>query len=98
MLQNYFDYQYLNLIGIILFLTLGWLANKSDMAKDVLAFALIILLLCPVSFVVYMHFINGNWFAVVFCGLIQLGLTYCCYVFIRYMCSYHKGRKYILWE
>ena len=98
MLQNYFNYQYLNFIGIILFIGLGWLANKSDIAKDVLALLLIILLVCPVSFIVYFHITNESWLAAILCALIQIGLLYACYIFVIYMYKYHKSQKYIFWE
>lgn len=98
MLDAYFNYQYTNLVGILAFLSLGWLAYKTDIAKDVLAALLVLLLLVPVPMVMLIHYENERWVSLIFCGLIQAGLTYLCFTFTRYMYQYHKKNKYIFWE
>lgn len=98
MLEAYFNYQYTNIIGFIVFASLGWLAYKTDIAKDILALLLIALLMLPVPVVMFVHYENENWFGFIFCGLVQAGLTYLCFIFIRYMFNYHKKNRYIFWE
>lgn len=98
MLDAYFNYQYSNILGITTFLVVGSLAYKTDIVKDILALLLVLLLVVPVPMVMTRHYENEQWFALVFCGVIQAGLFYLCFIFIRYMYSYHKKNKYIFWE
>lgn len=98
MIDSYFNYQYLNFISIVLFMGLGVLAYKTDIVKDILALLLIGLLMLPVPIVMMVHFNKGHWIEFAFCGAIQVGLTYLCFIFIRYMYQYHKKNKYIFWE
>ncbi|GEM_PF-2297873 len=98
MLSNWLNYEISNIFGLIIFLALGWLATKSDIVKDVLALLLLLLLLVPVPFVMTIHFYKNSWFALVFCGVLQIGLTYLAYIFSKYMYKYHKHNKYTFWE
>jgi len=98
MIEAWFNYQYTNLLGLLIFALFAWLATKSDIAKDVLALALIALLLLPVPLVMIVHYSKSNWIEFVFCAAIQVGLTYLAFIFIRYMYNYHKKYKYIFWE
>lgn len=98
MLEAYLNYQVSNVIGFIIFASLACLAYKTDIVKDILALLLVLLLVVPVPMVMTRHYENEQWFALVFCGVIQAGLFYLCFIFIRYMYSYHKKNKYIFWE
>lgn len=98
MIEAWFNYQYSNLLGFIVFASIAWLAIKSDLFKDFLALCLVALLLVPVPFVMTIHFSNSNWISFIFCGVIQIGLGYLCYIFLKYMISYHKNNKYTFWE
>jgi len=98
MLDAYFNYQYSNILGIITFLVVGSLAYKTDIVKDILALLLVLLLTVPVPFVMYLHYENERWVSLIFCGLIQMGLFYLCFIFLKYMYEYHRKNKYIFWE
>lgn len=98
MVDAWFNYQYTNILGFLIFALVSWLAFKSDVAKDVLALLFLALLLVPVPIVMYVHYSKNDWFSFFFCALIQAGLTYASYVFIKYMYNYHKSSKYIFWE
>ncbi|EKE22642.1 MAG: hypothetical protein ACD_6C00769G0008 [uncultured bacterium] len=98
MLDAYFNYQYTNLVGFLIFMSLGWLAYKTDIAKDFLALLLVLLLTIPVPLVMTVHYENESWFSLIFCGLIQAGLFYLCFIFLKYMYEYHRKNKYIFWE
>ncbi|RKG45141.1 MULTISPECIES: hypothetical protein [Acinetobacter] len=98
MLDAYFDYQFSNLISMIVFMGMGVLAYKTDIVKDILALFLIALLMLPVPCVMFVHYSKNNWFEFVFCGVLQIGLTFLCFMFIKYMYEYHKKNKYIFWE
>lgn len=98
MIDAWFNYQYTNILGFLFFVSAAWLATKSDIAKDILALLFIALLMIPVPFVMFIHYSRSHWVEFAFCGLIQIGLTYACFVFVRYMFNYHKNSKYIFWE
>lgn len=98
MLDAYFNYQYTNLIGIVTFLFLGWLAYRTDIVKDFLALLLVLLLTVPVPLVMTIHYSNERWISLIFCGVIQIGLFYLCFIFLRYMYEYHKKNRYIFWK
>lgn len=98
MIANWLNYEINNIFGFVLFLLFGWLATKSDIFKDFFAVLLVLLLMVPVPFVMTIHFSKSSWFAFIFCGFLQVGLTYLAFIFIRYMYKYHKDNKYIFWE
>lgn len=97
MIEAWLNYEYTNLLGFIIFASVGWLATRSDLAKDILSILLILLLMVPVPLVMLKHFNNEKWIEFVFCGVLQIGLTYLCYKFITYMISYHKENPYKIW-
>lgn len=98
MIDSWINYQYTNIFGFLIFASIAWLGTKSDIAKDVLALLLVVLLLVPVPLVMYVHFSRSHWIEFIFCGFIQAGLTYLCFLIVRYMFNYHKNSKYIFWE
>lgn len=98
MITNWLNYEINNFFGFVLFFIFGWLATKSDIVKDILALGLLALFLIPIPFVMTIHFSKNSWLPFVFCGILQIGLTYLAYLFIRYMYKYHKDNKYIFWE
>ena len=98
MIDAWLNYQYTNIVGFLIFASVAWLAMKSDIAKDAFAILLVALLLVPVPMVMFLHYSKSHWIAFIFCGLIQVGLTYLCFIFVRYMFNYHKNSKYIFWE
>ncbi|MFX9938757.1 hypothetical protein [Acinetobacter nosocomialis] len=97
MIEAWLNYEYTNLLGFIVFASVGWLATRSDLAKDILSILLILLLMVPVPLVMIKHFNNEKWIEFIFCGVLQIGLTYLCYKFISYMVSYHKKNPYKIW-
>ncbi|MDH5818977.1 hypothetical protein [Acinetobacter pseudolwoffii] len=98
MIDSWINYQYTNIFGFLIFASIAWLGTKSDIAKDILALLLVVLLLVPVPLVMYVHFSRSHWIEFIFCGFIQGGLTYLCFIFVRYMLNYHKNSKYIFWK
>ncbi|WP_017397832.1 hypothetical protein [Acinetobacter lwoffii] len=98
MIDSWLNYQYTNILGFLIFASAVWLATKSDIAKDALAILLVLLLLVPVPLVMFVHYSRSSWIEFIFCGFIQVGLTYLCFVFVRYMFNYHKNSRYIFWE
>ncbi|QXA08302.1 hypothetical protein I6L27_01810 [Acinetobacter pittii] len=97
MIEAWINYQYTNILGFLIFASVAWLALRSDLAKDFLAILLVLLLMVPVPFVMIKHFNNEKWIEFVFCGVLQIGLTYLCYKFIAYMIDYHKKNRYTIW-
>ncbi|MFN1751800.1 hypothetical protein ACK13T_01655 [Acinetobacter baumannii] len=97
MIEAWINYQYTNILGFLIFASVAWLALRSDLAKDFLAILLVLLLMVPVPFVMIKHFNNEKWIEFVFCGILQIGLTYLCYKFISYMIDYHKKNRYTIW-
>lgn len=94
---NILSYSISNAFGAIVFGAIFLLAYKSDIFKDILAILLILLLLIPVSFVMAIHYEKEKWVELFVCGILQIGLTYLCYRFVKYMINYHKKNKYIIW-
>lgn len=95
---NIINYSISNAFGAIVFGVIAFLAVKSDIFKDILAILLVLLLLVPVSFVMTIHYEKGKWVEFIVCGILQIGLAYLCYKFVKYMINYHKKNKYIFWD